>query len=51
MNDLAEVCLVGLELGVNYANALSYYITYICYVTLQAFTATIHPIWFNVNID
>ena len=31
--------------------ALSYYITYICSVILQALSKTISPIWFNVNMD
>ena len=31
--------------------ALSYYINYICSVTLQALSEAIPPIWFNVNIE
>ena len=49
MNNLAEVCLVGLGVGGSYAKCLV--ITYICSVTLQVFSKTIYPIWFNVNID
>ena len=31
--------------------ALSYHITYIFSVTLEAFSETIPPFWSNVNID
>ena len=42
---------MGLGVGANYASVLSYYVTYICSVTLQALSEKIPPIWFNVNID
>ena len=34
MNNLVEVCFVGLGPGANYTSGLSYYITYISSVTL-----------------
>ena len=32
-------------------SVLSYYITYLCSLTLQAPSEATSPIWFNVNID
>ena len=51
MNNLVEICLVGLEVGANYARWLVLLYTYISSVTLWALSETIPPIWFNVNID
>ena len=51
MNNVAEVCLAGLDVKKTMQSAFSYYITYICPVTLQALSETIHPIWFNVKLD
>ena len=41
MNNLAEVCLVGLGVGGNYAKCMVILITYICSVTMQALSEAI----------
>ena len=51
MNNLAEVCLMGLEVGGNSAKCLVILYHLYLSVTLQALSETIPPIWINVNID